>query len=199
MTLVVHYLQHLPDECRKLGPLDTFSCFKYENTLKSLKMRCRSFKSPMSNLANQLRIKSTFVSKASRAFMTGKPVTTLKRQHEGSGLLAGEYYQTVVHHHHILTIKDPDCYFYTRDKAFYKISEIVKTELGVIFICWRFTKLEAAYSIPTAGNTKFESSVVGVFKLLQISEEKELVEISRFARKCVVHNIYGQEYVYPML
>ena len=201
VTLVVHYLEHLPDECRKLGPMDTFSCFKYENTLKSLKKRCRSFKNPLKNLANQLRIKSTFISKTSRAFMTGKPVTTLKRPctaGSGSGI-AGEYYQTVVYRHHILTIKSPDCYFYTCDKKFYRIFEIIKRpQEGILLGCKRY-RVESAYCIPTSDDIDFESSSIGVYKLIHLSDHLEYVRLHRFQRKGVVHCLYDSNYAYPML
>ena len=201
MTLATHYLSHLPAECVKFGPIDSFSCFKYENVLKSLKKRCRSFKKPLKSLSNQLRIKSTFISKKSRAFMDGKLVTTLKRQTERSSIIPGVCFNTVVYRHHILTVNPPDCYFVTREVAYYRIREIVfhDKEQGIMLVCNKYDKTEAAYYVPTADETRFESLKLGIARLVKLSEQEVVVPLRRFGRKCVVHCIYDQYYAYPMI
>ena len=65
-TLIVHLLTHLPEQVLDLGPLDGHSAWRFENTLKTLKMKTNSFKLPLKNATNLLRNGATFVSKATR-------------------------------------------------------------------------------------------------------------------------------------
>jgi hypothetical protein len=46
--------------------MDDFSCFKFENTLRFLKLMMRSTKNPMKNLTNELKAQSSFVNEAGR-------------------------------------------------------------------------------------------------------------------------------------
>ena len=66
-TLAIHLLIHLPEECLRFRTLETFSCFKYENTLKYLKSLNQSQKEALIHLTKKLQISSTFKSNISRS------------------------------------------------------------------------------------------------------------------------------------
>ena len=104
VSLSVHMLTHLPDECARNGPLDSFSVFKFENHLKTLKSRLTTnFKNPLATLKTTLRRNATHVSSSHRhGRATG---IYLKRQfspNEYSAIdLPGLFYLSVEH---------PNCY-----------------------------------------------------------------------------------------
>ena len=177
VSLIVHLLLHLPEECLKFGPLDRFSCWKYENTLKSIKKRCRNFKTPLTALMNQLKVKSTFVSKPGRDFMRTSSAVTCIRPIRGSGMVMGNYYKTIFYKNHVLTIYPPDCYFYSKNKVF-RIKEIVQTaNEGVKMICHTFDRAESAYYITTSTD-RFESSRIGIMKLKEKSYNLQIIHLA---------------------
>lgn len=51
----VHGLLHLPADCLLHGPLDTFSCFKYENFLYEIKRKIKTTKHPLQQICNRLK------------------------------------------------------------------------------------------------------------------------------------------------
>ena len=53
-TYNVHNLLHIADDCRRLGPLDTFSAFPFESMLGNLGRRLRSSNAPLSQLARRI-------------------------------------------------------------------------------------------------------------------------------------------------
>ena len=66
VSLIVHLFSHLPEQVLSLGPLDSHSAWRFENTLKTLKNKTTSFKLPLRNVTNILRSGATFVSKSTR-------------------------------------------------------------------------------------------------------------------------------------
>ena len=201
VALVVHILLHLPDECKRIGPLEHFSCWKYENALKTIKKRCRSYKSPLKALSTQLCQKSTFISKPARTFPVGVSESSLKRpivSRLPDQLLDGQSYRTVFIKQHVLTIDSPDCFFISKTKQVYEIEDIVDTTVGIKLICRQFGKRDCAYYIPT-DTSRFESSTIGVFRLLSLNEGLEIVDLTDFARKAVVRVIDNVQYCYPLL
>ena len=66
-TLAIHRLIHPPEECLRFGTIEIFSCFKYENTVKYLKLLNQSQKEPLIHLTKKLHISSTFTSNISRS------------------------------------------------------------------------------------------------------------------------------------
>ena len=198
----MHCLTHLPAECAKFGPLDNFSCFKFENALGSLKVLVDSPKAPLKSLANKLAQKSTFVSKASRNFMNEKNMI-LKCAIANDPIAAdfdnGKTYKSVYFRSNRLSISEPDCYFATSKKKIYRIDAILDSdETGVKLVCRQFDKLKYAYYVPTDTH-RFESSELGIFRLIHLSDTKKFIDIENVLYKCVVHCFDDKLYSYPLL
>lgn len=213
VTLAMHCLTHVPEECLKLGPLDRFSCFRFENVLGKMKMLVDSKKKPMKSLANKLRIKSSYVSKASRAFMEESTKTQLKgpikNDYYGEKLrypgVEASGYKTVYYNGFCLSrasVSECNSYFCTSKKKIYQLIGIVETthdgESSINLLCKRFTKLRYAYYVTTS-TYRFESDELGVFRLLRLSEDIIILDLKKVKRKCVVHTLNGQLYSYPLL
>lgn len=54
LTFNIHNLIHLANEVKNLGPLDSFSCFPFENYLKNLKYKIKTAPKPLHQLVNRL-------------------------------------------------------------------------------------------------------------------------------------------------
>ena len=200
MSLIVHILLHLGDECMKFGPLDKFACWKFENTLKSIKKRCRNFKTPLKALANQLRYKSTFVSKPSRdPHYGGNGVHLVRRMcGPGSRFLDGELYRTVFFKNFVLTPDFPDNHFQTQSRQIYAIEEIISTGTGTKLICKSYDKVECAYYVPTKEH-RVESTEIGIKRLRVPNPNVHVIDIQDFATKCVVRSYNNSLYCYPLM
>ena len=208
VTLMMHCLTHLPNECMQNGPLDLFSCFKYENCLKSLKMCCKSFRFPLESLSNHLQYKSNFESNSRRpipkAQIDGAPKgpkcdDEITRQYVPSGI----QYRYVRCNNFKLSDSAPNCYFYsTKDtRHIYEIHGIARLKLTgkIKLVCYRW-KTESAYSIPTSDiNTQFSSSAIGVMRMRVRELHPTLVAIESVHRKCVVNCVNGQTFSWPLL
>lgn len=80
MSNNVHNLQHIADECRRLGPLDSFSCFLFENHLRKLKSLLRRGDNQLEQLVNRLsEIHSNRIPSSSRN--PNESETKLNREH----------------------------------------------------------------------------------------------------------------------
>lgn len=51
----IHGLIHLPTDCLQHGPLDTYSCFKYENYLFEIKKTIQAARNPLQQICNRLK------------------------------------------------------------------------------------------------------------------------------------------------
>ena len=54
ITYNIHNLIHLADDCRRLGAIETYSCFSFENHLGKLKNLVRSSALPLEQLVNRV-------------------------------------------------------------------------------------------------------------------------------------------------
>lgn len=59
LSFNVHSLIHLPYDVRKLGSLDSFSCFRFENHLGFIKNLVRKSSKPLETILNRLRERDT--------------------------------------------------------------------------------------------------------------------------------------------
>lgn len=50
----VHGLLHLSDDAERFGPLDNFSCFKFENFMMQIKKLVRNFNRPLQQIARRI-------------------------------------------------------------------------------------------------------------------------------------------------
>ena len=205
VVLIVHILLHLADECMKFGPLDRFSCWKFENALKSLKKRCRNYKTPLKALANQLRYKSTFISKPSREpHYEGSDARLARRSRmclPSSLLINGVSYRTIFYKNIVLTVDFPDCFFQSQTRQIYRIQEIIKSDAagGTIYlICQSFDKIDYAYYVPTQ-EYRVESSQIGIKRLQNLNPNVHIVTLADFAQKCVVRSFNDSLYCYPLM
>ncbi|CAH0552046.1 unnamed protein product [Brassicogethes aeneus] len=62
ITYNVHNLVHLPDDVLCHGPLDSFSCFKYENYMHCIKLKIKTCQKPLQQIVNRINEEREFLS-----------------------------------------------------------------------------------------------------------------------------------------
>lgn len=195
MVSVVHVMVHLPQECRRFGPLDIFSVFRYENCLKTVKqLSIGSYKNPMVTLTKKLKVQSTFVSKASSTPTSKTPI--LKHEIEGTGR-----YQTIITDTIYLSAYKPankksvpaDAYFYCQ--SFHTVLKMIyaeKTNDMIYLMCQRFGTCEAPYKLQMShSGDMFDPRDIGIYLLKDLKPDIEPVSIRSVGRKYVL-NWYPQ-------
>ena len=207
------------------GPLETFSVFKFENNLKTLKgMLSKSFLNPLATIKQKLKMNATFTSKPTRDFLPPKgsrPV--LKRR------VSDTEYQVIVLPHMHLSVFEPDCFIMAR-KTVMRIVQITIRASGdddsIRLVCSPY-RMHSAYCVSLNDNentskysVEFESSRIGIFRLDSVvadgpverskrglrvvkprpdDEELELVSISSIQTKYVVNKFGNSLSAHPII
>lgn len=68
VTYNMHTVIHLPADAKRLGPLDSFSAFPFENYLFTLKKLLRKFDKPLQQICNRLNEQSLFPAENQRFY-----------------------------------------------------------------------------------------------------------------------------------
>jgi hypothetical protein len=103
-TLSIHMLIHLPGECMRHGPLDSFSCWKYENTLASIKRSVHGATcQPLVTAVNRLKVAPYYISHG--YIYKPESVPGLKKPNS-----VGQF-ETIELANFVLKQNDTDCFF----------------------------------------------------------------------------------------
>lgn len=205
VAYVVHLLTHLPAEVRKFGALDKFSCFKYENVLKTLKGLSTSTRNPLSNLSKHLKVQSTYTSKPTRVLCDSGDPPILKQRHwtkncqiKGAKV---KQYRGIAFNCILLTTKPPNCYFHAKSQLVMRLRNVcLDTDGSIYLLASRFNKTSSAYTIDRKDNTQWRSKQIGLCKLGKLDDTRyEIILLSEVDYKCVVHVIENVVYCYPLL
>lgn len=72
VSMAVHMIKHLPEDAKNFGAIDTFSCYRFENCLKSLKQLITSPKQPLKTVTERLKMRASFRCAKSRKLAPGQ-------------------------------------------------------------------------------------------------------------------------------
>ena len=167
VTLNVHLLKHIADNVSGGTVLDKQGCFKFENTLKSIKALCRGTKKPMLTLSNRIGedfvIESNIGGKKKRE--TDKPIVLSKCYKQVRFTECQWKNQTI-------SSRCPDCYFSTTTNQIYHPLYAVQHVLeldGEVFLQAKempTNLLKPAWVLnPEDPEKMFDSRMVGIYML----------------------------------
>ena len=151
-----HALIHLIDEVRRNGPIETFSCFPYENFLRFLKKCVLSPYKPLQQIVNRVSGYDVCLGQLIQ------PQSALS----GNAIAVQNFY---------LKLNERDCYFMTNDDHVYKLIEIHENRM----LCKRFLEKEDAFLIP------IKSSLLDIHRVSRLGKVKE-VNKNSIKCKCMV-------------
>lgn len=153
----IHALIHLAEDVRKFGTLDTFSAFRYENYLKSIKQYLRKAERPLQQIHNRLTEYEYCLSFEKKHRKMG----VYGIHNEGPVLsgMNGLQYSTFSRADFTLSIHNPNNCCGLNDNSIVIIENIVANAANELFIIGRkFINLSDLYTEPC------NSSLLGIYK-----------------------------------
>lgn len=171
----VHALCHLADECTTHGTLDSFSAFKFENRLKSIKEALKSGFRPLEQVAKremQKGKKKVYLQSASNK------VSLLKRHVDPNETLQGSQYRRIIVNDVLLSTSGANnCIKTVRDEIIL-LKNIINTHDGVYIVGNMFSSKKDFYTYPV------NSSELGIFEVSKLEQNETVINISSIVAKC---------------
>lgn len=141
----VHSLSHLCKECEEHGAIDSFSAFRYENRLKSIKDSLKSGYKPLQQLARRdLRKEHITI------ILDSKPnqfVLSLKH-YIANEVIHGEQYRKVTIGNLVFKLGAKDSCFRTLNDDVVLLKNLVYNHRTLFFVGCKFQKQKDFYTYP---------------------------------------------------
>lgn len=173
----MHGLIHLPADCLLHGPLDTFSCFKYENYLYEIKKRIQTTKHPLQQICNRLKEEDEIKKQDEKLY----PILyhEFKTQVTDRGHFI--HYKKVDTEKYEVTIGNKDNCVMIKDKSVLCIESICQNRNTLeIFVSGRkFTESTTFFNSPCS------SKLFHVQLMRNISDTTYIININDIEAKCL--------------
>lgn len=166
MSYNIHNLLHLANDVRKFGTLDTFSAFKYENYMKTIKGFIRKADRPLQQLCNRYaELKACENINQNLSHLSKE---TFHGIHFKGPLLHGyndPQYSKTFFENCILTTESPNNCCILKDKCIISISNFATPVSGSVYVIGKkFSKKKCVYQNP------LPSSFFNCFRVSNISK-----------------------------
>jgi hypothetical protein len=209
VTLAIHHIRHLPAEAHRLNATsETFSCFKFENALKSIKFSVKSQSKPMMNMAMRLSHSLTFTSNAGRYSLppNSPPIVSMKARDGNTPprIIPGQFNVVKLPKFKLSMKRQADTYFSARGRIRQLQSITVDHDGTICLHSKAFQSVKAAYYVLQEDGTRINSDVSRVYEISQPMSE-DIVFCEEVYQKYVVHKLhdttktYYKLFAYPML
>lgn len=176
----IHSLIHIADDVNRIGPLDTFSTFPFENFLGSIKCMLKKKNQPLQQIVkrviegsqlvkeNQITEKTSIVK-----FSTNADLPTLGLKGQNCSKL---YFKNIT-----LALNGKDSHVFLEDKNVYEIQNILKLENGNFeLIVKKFMKSWDFFSYPCS------SKKLSIFKIDKLSIDYYHYSVDKILMKVIV-------------
>lgn len=186
----VHALSHLVEECRQHGALDTFSAYPYENYLGVLKSLLRSKYKPLEQLVNRDRERNGLLTQLKQHMQPGDVNLMHPNNVDPDEEVKGRQYTKIVIGKTFLEITERNNCFKCKNGNIILLKNIIyTTRREVKLVGLRFNEMVDYYQYP------LRSSLLGVWKVSQIDQEKTYIDIGEFKEKCCLLPCGIEEFV----
>lgn len=181
MSHNVHAVTHLAEDVRNFGPLDSFSAFKYENFMQTLKSFVRKPDRPLQQILKRYEESAGLDDNQ----LSVTPSFQVKYGHNNGPLPSGidlakwKQYERVLCTGYLLNVKNmADRCIMLEDETVAVISNILHNGLDVKVVGKKFQKKEDLYLLPCP------SSKLGIFKVNNLSKGLEIWALNDGVKKC---------------
>ncbi|KAB0803371.1 hypothetical protein PPYR_00341, partial [Photinus pyralis] len=180
----VHYLTHLHDDVEIFGVLDNFSAFPFENYLAQIKRLVKSPDNPLPQISRRLLEMSHSCDPCLGNLRNDE--TNHKFEHNSgptAQLLCKQFKQITMDgfSFSIYSYSCADSYCLTKDKMVIRIENILlSSSRNTLIVCKEFKSYESFYNYP------FNSNVIGIVKIKDLSLELKVITLKDITAKCIV-------------
>ncbi|KYN05195.1 hypothetical protein ALC62_03913 [Cyphomyrmex costatus] len=173
----VHGLVHLPADCLLHGPLDMFTCFKYENFLYQIKQKIQTTRCPLQQICNRLREQEQTKEQNNEKFPILYQQTKIK-------IINGEryaFYKKIQTEKFTLSTADNENCIMIRDESILCIDSIFQniSTLHIFITARKFLDPMPFFNSPCS------FKLLNIYQTQSISEARYTVSISEVQAKCV--------------
>ena len=198
----MHSLIHLTDDVVALGPLDTFSCFQFENKLGCIKKQLRSGSKALAQFCCR-KSESDWL----QSMMLSKPVDMNTDSEDGDSLCGHQAYnceladfeehleKVSVHGLSFDICKRADCYALTRSLDVVKIQNVYRNKVSgkVALHCKQFLVSENFFTYPC------DSATVQILKVSKLSSSCCVFNAEDLQAKCMLLPWKGYHVAMPLV
>lgn len=175
----VHSLIHLPSECRMRGELESFSAYPFENFLQILVNVVKSGNQPLQQLINRVTERENYLAEK-KSEMEADYLLEQEVREDARDFGDREFDFIKLKRGFCLGVNKRDRCFCANDGSIVVLTNIVKTRGQVLLYGRKFGKVENFYTYP------INSSILGIFKVLDLECSKISFEIGQIKHKCVL-------------
>lgn len=175
MSYNVHNLVHLANDVKLHGNLNSFSAFKFENFMKTLKKMVRKTQSPCSQVVKRILERGSWPNPVPKVVDLG-----LKGEHLNGPLppMCSDAIQYSVYKSKDFSLKLDKANCYTSiDGKVAKIRNVITTQEDIYVVYSTFKKQESFFSYPVP------SKSLGIFLLDRLSENTRLCSVAQIQHK----------------
>jgi hypothetical protein len=175
----VHCLLHLANDVKRLGCLEDFSAFVFENTLGQLKKLVRKPQQPLQQIMRRLHEESSFDVHENN--VDSEP--TLMSEHHNGPVLhglhgAGQFKRVQTNKFALCVTTGNNCVLLDGCIPAL-VKNILKTDKGIVLVCSKFTSVQDAFLSP------LPSFRLNIFKVSGRCRDIFPVSLSDVIHKCV--------------
>lgn len=187
----VHGLLHLPADCLLHGPLDTFSCFKYENFLYEIKRKIKTTKHPLQQICNRLKEEEQAKKQDDKTY----PILHQQIKVQIINKESCIFYKKLDIGKYEFTIENKENCVMIRDKSVLCVDSIFQnTKTLEIFIMGRkFTESTTFFNSPCS------SKLFNVEQMQNISNDTHTININEIQTKCVKFPHKNEFIIMPLI
>jgi len=198
----MHNLIHLADDVIAFGPLDTFSCFPFENKLGCIKKQLRSGSKALAQFCYR-KSESDWLP----SVMLAKPVVMNTNSERGASLCGHQAYnceladfdehleKVSVHGLSFDICKHADCYALTRSSDVVKIQNMYRNKVSgkVALHCKQFLVSEDFFTYPC------DSDTLQILKVSKLSSSCCVLNAEDVQAKCMLLPWKGYHVAMPLI
>jgi len=178
LTHNVHGLIHLPADCVKHGPLENFSCFKFENYLFEIKKKMRTSRHPLQQICNRLKEQEQ-IQKVKD--VTKYPVLRKQYRVQVHNEKNYTYFKVIDFEKYGLKTSDTDNCVILKDKSVFCIEDICqKNDTSEIFLKGKkFTESKLFFNSPCS------SQLFHIQRVQNLANDAYTINIDEILMKCI--------------
>ena len=197
LVYTVHALLHLPNEVRRFGPLEEFSCFWGENFIHSLGKKCRGSRFSLQQVVKRVLERNVTLGQKVDEQPTdlfSKPLPIPDILIEGIEIYGCfEKVTLSTRRTSVSTANEKDRYIYNDEGVVLQVSHIFSTDVGTVFYGRKFNSITPIY------HDTVTSTLVNIAVVNDLSHSSHAVRPRQLLCKAILLRLRNCLYAFPII